>query len=279
MKKNLIALIVSSLAFSSVDAHDFEVDGIYYNLINPVKNYVEVTYAGKYDEMAPSYFGKVVIPSTVYFNNTSYTVSEIGEDCFNDCSEMTAIQLPETLTAINVAAFYDCSGLISVSIPKSVSYIGELAFDGCAQLTSIKIPESVSYIGYGAFADCTLLTSIKIPSKIKNIEGNTFAGCNKLADIYCYCLTPPSLDTIGIGLNHDCNIHVFDKVLEAYKSSEWNQFNLIGDLDECSAVAIIRDDTSEDSIEYYDLKGILVKEPAHGLYIRKQGSSCKLILK
>ena len=55
--------------------------------------------------------------------------------------------------------FTDCTGLTSVTIPNSVTSIGNYAFYDCTGLTSVTIPDSVTSIGDGAFLDCTGLTS------------------------------------------------------------------------------------------------------------------------
>ena len=48
-------------------------------------------------------------------------------------------------------AFQDCSGLTSLTIPSSVTSIGAWAFSGCSGLTSLTIPSSVTSIGGEAF--------------------------------------------------------------------------------------------------------------------------------
>ena len=59
-------------------AHDFEVDGIYYDKINSSK--VEVTYKGdSYDSYSNEYNGSVVIPSSVNYEGITYSVTSIGE--------------------------------------------------------------------------------------------------------------------------------------------------------------------------------------------------------
>ena len=50
--------------------------------------------------------------------------------------------------------FYNCTSLTSVKIPSSVTEIGEYAFYGCNSLISVKIPSSVTKIGNSAFEGC-----------------------------------------------------------------------------------------------------------------------------
>ncbi len=57
-------------------------------------------------------------------------------------------------------AFSDCSGLTSIKIPNSVTSIGKGAFENCYNLTSVKIPDSASEIGERAFGNCTDLTEV-----------------------------------------------------------------------------------------------------------------------
>ena len=47
--------------------------------------------------------------------------------------------------------FSNCTGLTSVTIPNSVTSIGSNAFYGCTSLTSVTIPNSVTSIGESAF--------------------------------------------------------------------------------------------------------------------------------
>ena len=51
------------------------------------------------------------------------------------------------LTTITSEAFYDCTSLTSVTIPDSVTSIGASAFYDCDSLTSVTIPDSVTSIG------------------------------------------------------------------------------------------------------------------------------------
>lgn len=69
------------------------------------------------------------------------------------------IEKSDTNTRIGTMAFSDCTGLTSITIPSSVTSIGSGAFYGCSSLTSIEIPSSVTIIEYDAFKICKNLVS------------------------------------------------------------------------------------------------------------------------
>ncbi len=108
----------------------------------------------------------------------------------------TEVIIPETInghsvTSIGECAFEDCSNLTSIEIPNSVTSIGEYAFSGCSSLTNIEIPDSVTSIGSYAFEDCSSLTSIVIPNSVTNIGAYAFSDCSSLT-IYCVAESEPS---------------------------------------------------------------------------------------
>ena len=127
MKKRLTALmttLILSVFFSiSASAYDVEVDGIYY--LTPKKNVAIVTKGDK------DYSGDITIPSSIKVNESEYTVREIEESAFSDCSGLTSVTIPNSVTSIKNKTFEGCGGLTSVTIPNSVTSIGESAFAYC----------------------------------------------------------------------------------------------------------------------------------------------------
>ena len=87
--------------------------------------------------------------------------------------------------SIGNEAFYNCSGLTTVTIPDSVTSIGDYAFYNCSGLTSVKIPNSVTSIGNYAFEYCSGLTAVTIGNGVTSIESNAFYGCSNLARLQC----------------------------------------------------------------------------------------------
>ena len=128
--KTWLATIAVLLCSITANAHDFEVDGIYYNVTSNTE--VSVTYRGIfYDSYNNEYSDNVVIPSTVTYSGNEYSVTSIGNYAFYECSGLTSVTIPNSVTRIGESAFCKCSGLTSVTIPNSVTSIGSSAFSGC----------------------------------------------------------------------------------------------------------------------------------------------------
>ena len=217
MKQKLFTLFLALVAsVSAIYASYKNVDGIWYDFHEYNKTAI-VTYRGDYsNSYSNEYSGSVVIPSSVTYNGTTYSVTSIGSSAFRDCSSLTSVTIgesvtrigdyafygcssltsvtiPNSVTSIGGGAFYGCSSLTSVTIPNSVTSIGEYAFEGCSSLTSVTIPESVTSIGSSAFRDCSALTSVTIPNSVTSIGEYAFEGCSSLTSV----TIPNSVTSIG----------------------------------------------------------------------------------
>ena len=148
-------LLILFLGTPKVNAYDFEVDGIYYNIIS--SDQVEVTYKNKSDR---GYSGNVLIPQVVIYNDVSYHVTTIGTEAFDFCLELQHVTLPNSLKTIGKQAFSRCSWLESINIPNSVISIEQSAFSECSFLHRITIPNSVKNISRSAFWGCTGLSLV-----------------------------------------------------------------------------------------------------------------------
>lgn len=144
----------------------------------------------------------------------------IGDFVFDDCTELTRITIPYSVTSIGDNAFYNCTSLTSMTIGKDVTDIGENAFYNCPikevvisdgskeeyysvengvlfnkdktelvkypigiKNESYSIPNGVTKIRDGAFENCTSLSNITIPDSVKTIGAEAFSGCTSLASV------------------------------------------------------------------------------------------------
>ena len=137
--------------------------------------------------------------STYYHYYTSDDV--IGDYAFKNCSDLTSLTLPSSVTRIGDYAFKNCSGLTSLILPSSVTRIGDYAFKNCSGLTSLTLPSSVTSIGEFAFRYCSGLTSLTIPSGVTSIGMSAFEYCSSLTSL----TLPSSVNEIGIYAFHGCS--------------------------------------------------------------------------
>ena len=129
------------------------------------------------------------------------SVTSIGSYAFRSCSGLTSITIPDSVTSIGNYVFYSCTGLTSVTIPDSVTSIGSSAFYDCDGLTSITIPDSVTSIGNYVFYSCTGLTSVTIGNGVTSIGNYAFDGCTSLTTI----TIPDSVTSIGYSAFSGCS--------------------------------------------------------------------------
>ena len=200
------------------------IDGIYYKFYNGNMTAEVISGENKYT-------GDIVIPRSVKYNGSTYTVTDIGEEAFYYCNGLTSVTIPRSITSIDDRAFHGCGDLTSLMvesgnliydsregcnaiietasnmlivgsrasfIPKSVTSIGGGAFSYNKGLTSITIPESVTSIGWTAFEE-TGLTSVTIPESVTSIGSYAFTGTDITSVII-----PKSVTSIGQGAFSRC---------------------------------------------------------------------------
>jgi hypothetical protein len=211
-------LVVCWFCSNTINAYDFEVDGLYYGINRVDKTAVFVT------EGNNKYQGDITIPQSVVFEGKEYKVKSIDNVAFYQCYSLNSIKLPDGLQSISQFAFYQCSALSRIEIPNSVNSIGLSAFEGCgnlsyvklpisistindmvfykcSKLSSIIIPEGVTSIGSGAFYACSSLSSVSIPTSVVNIGDGAFNSCRELTNIEF----PPNLESIGASAFLNCS--------------------------------------------------------------------------
>lgn len=208
--KNLlskIALITIGLLVSlTSSAYDFMVDGIYYQITSMSNLEVGVTFESLRTQNNETYEGIVEIPSSVNYNNRTYSVTSILDYAFGfplDVSlyangygcDVTKVILPNTIKSIGKCAFCNCYYLTSFIIPPSVKSIGAYAFHGSSNIRRIIIGKSITSIDKEAFKGCKSLLEVFFTGCYKpNIASNAFDGVRPAMKRYV-----PSVSVYGFG--------------------------------------------------------------------------------
>ena len=194
MKKLLLTfLCVFSITLSQSQTFN---DGVLeYTVIDATNNYVSV----KMYNSCPT--GVLVIPENVTDSSISYTVTEITNSGFKNCTNITNVSLPNSLTRIERAGFMGCGSLADIILPNGLIHLDREAFRDCTSLTDIIIPDGTTTIGIDVFRDCENLVNIFLPEGLTTLRQGVFYGCDSLTSIQL----PNSLTSIGYICFYSCN--------------------------------------------------------------------------
>ncbi|HTY46071.1 MAG TPA: leucine-rich repeat domain-containing protein, partial [Methanomassiliicoccales archaeon] len=145
--------------------------------------------------------GAIAIPSSL----DGYPVVAIGDYAFFGVTNLTAVEIPDSVTSIGQYAFYGCTSLASLTISQQVASIGYVAFYHCSSLTTVAIPSNVTTIGIAAFAACDSLTAINVDAGNANYSSIDGVLYDKAVTTLIQCpagktgdfVIPDSVTTIG----------------------------------------------------------------------------------
>ena len=262
--KTLLTTIVVLLCSVTMNAHDFEVDGIYYNITSATDLTVAVTYKGS-DYSSAVYSGDIVIPSSVSYNGNSYSVTSIGDYAFYFCSGLTNVSIPNSVTRIGQYAFpsnvistenniqYVDTWAIGVVDKKQISYtlrtgtlgLAHGALSQCINMQSVELPNSLKYIDYMSFNGCCDLNGINLPSSVTNIGDYAFSDCTNLSSI----TIPSSVTNIGNYAFRGCTSLASITIPTGVTNIRSNTF------DGCTSLASITIPSSVTNIAYKAFSG------------------------
>ena len=147
-----------------------------------------------------------------------YGIKSIGSGAFTDCSTLTSMYIPETVSWIGGQAFQGCTSLATITvnfwnptidsrdncnciirtstnelwvgaiqsvIPESVTSIRSYAFSGRYGIETINLPKDITSIGYVAFSGCPDVKKViaRMPQAF-DVDQYTFNGIYDKATLY-----------------------------------------------------------------------------------------------
>ena len=149
---------------------------------------------------------KIVIPEKY----EGKIVTNIYGLAFDECTHVTEISIPETITSIDASNFKDTAfyndennwenGVLYIgnylikantsfsgrcNVNEGIKILADEAFSGCYNLRSVDISSSVERIGKSAFANCSSLEYINFQyeNKLEKICEKAFKSCKSLLRI------------------------------------------------------------------------------------------------
>ena len=193
MKIKLL-LFAFFLTVSSLKAQTFTIGDYTYSSLGTTPKSVQVTSA--------ACKAQVTIQSSVVFDNETYIVTRIGNNVFENCTSLTDLSLPDSITSIGEYAFSNATNLENFSFPSNLQSISIFAFSNCTKLTSLTIPNSVTSIKERAFKGCENLTEVNLSNNLTTINKEVFRYCEKLTNI----AIPDNITKIGEYAFSDCDL-------------------------------------------------------------------------
>ncbi len=147
-------------------------------------------------------------------------VTTLTNSAFRNCTALTEVSLPDTLTAIGDVAFMK-TAISALDVPASVTTFGFLPFQGTpwiselsaplvinhvllsvpANSETVSVPEGVTELASFAFqAARSTMTSVSLPTTLTKLDNGAFLSCSVLSAL----TLPDSLATMGADCFASC---------------------------------------------------------------------------
>ncbi len=124
-------------------------------------------------------------------------VTRIGSCAFTDCTHLSRVTLPASLSDIDYSAFIRCPGLVSFEVaPDNAVYRSEdgvlfdrkmeklIFYPGGKEGSSYAVPSTVRRIGAYAFSGENQLTDISIPLSVAAVDLGNFGWSSRLERVH-----------------------------------------------------------------------------------------------
>lgn len=150
------------------------------------------------------------ISANAFYQNTNITAvyslpgssnTSINSHCFEDCTALETVVLPDSMETIASYGFKGCTSLTGMELPDTMRTLGSFSFYGCTALASMGFNEGLTKIGGSAFRDCSAISSAMLPSTLQTIEASAFNSTG-VTEAYF----PASITTLIAAAFNNCNL-------------------------------------------------------------------------
>lgn len=182
----------SNLPFSEPIEKAKTYENLEYEIINNEINIIK--YLGSDPEL--------IIPNEI----EGLPVTYIADSAFSNCTSLTKINIPSSVSKISLNIFLLCNSLEEINVDENNNYYCDIngvlfnkeqtiliKYPSGKKDTFYEIPKSVTSIDAWSFAKSVNLESISIPEGVIQIDDAAFVACSKLLDFNI----PDSLIKVG----------------------------------------------------------------------------------
>ena len=178
--RNILAGVILASGMMSFGAYaaeqTYDINGILYSVADEAAKTAKVYEVADATKLS----GDIVLPEKVTLDGKEYTLVMIAGSAFKNCTNVTSMTLPSTLTEIGVQAFNGCSAMKSCNLGDTkITTLNTSMFLYCRSLETITIPATVTAYGINPFMENLSLKEIKVAE-----------GCRVLTSVDGVLYTP-----------------------------------------------------------------------------------------
>ena len=219
--KKVSVLLLALIGTISVHAESVKIGDFYYELSG---TNAKVVQHADYKSLTQAF-----IPSSVTYDGHEYTVTQIADNAFYQCTELIAASIPSSVTYVGNKAFANCTWLDSVAWHPVRMYNTSYAYNTCPFYNDMKItkftfgatvqripaylcydldgikelhfPEGLQFIANYAFNHMDNLTAVILPEGVSQMGSGPFSSCANMASINI----PAALSEIPYNFCYGCS--------------------------------------------------------------------------
>lgn len=217
--KKFTVLFFCLSVLGTVNAQQVTVDGLNYYLY-PDKHKAVI-------DNDNTWSGELDIPSEISYEGNDYVVKGMVYNAFVNCTELTKVKIPKTITYIAnynfgngnnaitpylLNPFIGCTALEAVEVDKDNTFMTSVegvlyskdstmlyCYPAGIKSETFSVPQGVTWVGIYAFASNEYIVSVELPASVKTLYG-AFRDCKKLESI----MFPDNLTTLDAEMFQGC---------------------------------------------------------------------------
>ena len=186
----------------------------FYNIMNVSGQLCDITFPSGLVEIGEYAFSHCTYLRQVDFSNCT-NLTTIDDNAFSNCSQLTNLTLPSTLTYLGNSAFYDCerlrgaadyyqTGYAYLEIPTGITHLNDSVFSYIGRNADVKTvirPHSgITSVGNAAFTFSNVILDFEAP--LQSVGFAAFRGVEFMSDVEIAADASP----LGVSCFNECTI-------------------------------------------------------------------------